>query len=116
MTDKELYLKKKQADLDIWAADLAKLKAHASKASAEIQLELHKATKALANKMDESKTLLSDLGKSTGDAKDSIKTRIESAWNSLKCSFSDANEKCASNSETKRIPVKNAKLKRKAKV
>lgn len=116
MTDKELYLKKKQAELDIWAADLAKLKAHASKASAEIQLEMHKVTKALGNKMDESKSLLSDLTKSSGEAWDSVKTSVESTWNSLKCSFSEAKEKCVANSKLAKIPSETTKIKPKSHV
>jgi hypothetical protein len=110
MTDKELYLKKKQAELDIWAADLAKLRAHASKASAEIQLDMHKITKALGIKIDESKALLSDLSKTSSEAWESVKTNVESTWNSLKCSIGDAKGKCAENTTKAKKTSESTKL------
>lgn len=115
MTDNELYLKKKQAELDIWSADLAKLRAKSSKASAEIQMEMHKVTKSLASKIDESKKLLSTLSKATGEAWGSVKSNVETTWNSLKCSFDDANKKCTSNSTRVSNPANTTKITAKTK-
>lgn len=113
MNDKELFLKKKQAELDIWTANLVKLRAKSSKASAEIQLEMNNVTRLLEGKIDESKTLLASLSKSTGEAWGSLKSTVESAWNSLKCSFDDANKKCSSNTTKIINPESKSKIKTK---
>ena len=63
MGDKELYEQKKQAQLDEWKADLDKLKAKASGASADAQLEMNKQIKALESKIEEGKAKLSELAK-----------------------------------------------------
>jgi len=52
MNEKELYQQKTQAQLDEWKAELDKLKAKASSASADTQLELNKQIKALEGKLE----------------------------------------------------------------
>jgi hypothetical protein len=52
MTDKELYQQKKQAQLDEWRAEVNKLKARASGASADAQLEMNKQIKALESRIE----------------------------------------------------------------
>ncbi|KHE91831.1 MAG: hypothetical protein K8F52_03055 [Candidatus Scalindua rubra] len=47
MDDKELYQQKKQAQLDEWKAEIDKLKAKASGASADVQLEMNKQSRRL---------------------------------------------------------------------
>ena len=90
MNDKELYQQKKQAQLDEWKAEVAKLKAKASGASADAQLEMNKQIKALESQIEENKAKLSELSKAGADAWESLKEGVESAWNSLKSAVSDA--------------------------
>ena len=61
MSDKELYQQKMQAKLDEWKAEVDKLKAKASGASADAQLEMNKQIKALESKIEEGKAKLSEL-------------------------------------------------------
>lgn len=93
MKDKELYQQKKQAQLDEWKAEVDKLKARASGASADAQLELNKHIEALETKIQENKTKLSELAKAGEDAWESIKDGVESAWDSMKSAVSDTAKK-----------------------
>lgn len=90
MNEKELYQQKKQAQLDEWKAEVDKLKAQASGASADAQLELKKQIKALEGKHEEGKTKLAEIADASEDAWESIKEVVESAWDSMKSAFSDA--------------------------
>ncbi len=93
MSDKELYRQKKQAQLDEWKADLDKLKARASGASADVQLEIHQKIKSLEQKLEKNREKLSELAESSEDAWESIKDGMESAWDSLKSAVSEAVDK-----------------------
>lgn len=93
MKDKELYQQKKQAQLDEWKAEVDKLKAKASGASADAQLEMNKQIKALETKIEENKAKLSELAKAGEDAWESIKDGVESAWDSMKSAVSDTAKK-----------------------
>ena len=90
MNEKELYQQKKQAQLDEWKAEVDKLKAKASGASADAQLELNKQIETLEGKLEEGKTKLAEIAGASEDAWESIKEGVESAWDSMKSAFSDA--------------------------
>ena len=90
MNEKELYQQKKQAQLDEWKAEADKLKAKASGASADAQLEFNKQIEALEGKIEEGKTRLSEFADASEDAWESIKEGVESAWDSMKSALSDA--------------------------
>ena len=90
MNDKELYQQKKQAQLDEWKAEVDKLKAKASGASADAQLELNKQIEILEGKIGEGKTKLAEIADASEDAWESIKEGVESAWDSMKSAFGDA--------------------------
>ncbi len=89
MRDKELYQQKKQAQLDELKAEIAKLKAKASLASADAQLELNKQIRAFETHWEENKLKLSELAAAGEGAWESLMTGIESAWTSLKSKVSD---------------------------
>jgi len=93
MNDKALYQQKKEAEIDIWKSDILKLKAKASLASADAQIEMNKHIDALEKKIDEGKTKLSDLIKSTDDMYESMKAGVESSWDSVKTAFSNMTSK-----------------------
>lgn len=90
MNEKELYQQKKQAQLDEWKAELGKLKAKASGASADTQLGLNKQIKVLEGKLEEGNTKLAEISDASEDAWESIKKGGESAWDSMKSAFNDA--------------------------
>lgn len=90
MNDKELYQQKKQAQLDEWKMEVDKLKARASGASADAQLELNKQIEALGGKIKEGKAKLAEVADASEDAWESIKDGVESAWDSIRSAFSDA--------------------------
>ena len=90
MNEKELYQQKKQAQLDVWKAEVDKLKAKASGASADAQLELNKQIEVLEGKIEEGKTKLAEIAGASEDAWESIKEGAESAWDSMKSAFCDA--------------------------
>ncbi|MGB5300373.1 MAG: hypothetical protein WBN48_16765 [Thiogranum sp.] len=90
MSDKEVYLQKMRAQLDEWKADVYKLKAKASSASADVRLERNRQIEVLEIKIEEGKTKLSELSRAGEDAWESLKEGVESAWDSLKSAVSDA--------------------------
>ena len=90
MNDKQLYQQKMQARLDEWKAEVDKLKAKASGASADVQLDLNQQIRVLERSIDEGKVKLSELAEASEDAWESIKDGIESAWDSLKSGATDA--------------------------
>ena len=90
MNDKELYQQKKQAQLDEWKAEVDKLKAKASGASADAQLKLNKQIEALEGKIEEGKIKLAEITDAGEEAWESIKEGVESAWDSIRSAFSEA--------------------------
>ena len=90
MTDKKLYQQKTQAQLDEWKAEVDKLKAKASGASADAQLELNRKTEALEGMIEEGKSKLAEVADASEDAWESIKDGVEFAWDKTKSAFSDA--------------------------
>ncbi len=82
MNKKELYQQKKQAQLDEWKADVNTLKAKASGASANTQLELNKQIEALEGKIEQGKAKLAEIVEAS-----------ENAWDAMKTAFSDASAK-----------------------
>ena len=90
MGDRELYQQKMQAQLDVLKAELAKLKARASSASADVQLEMNKQIKALDRQIEAGNARLSELAKAGEDAWESMKQSVDSVWSSLKSAVNDA--------------------------
>jgi hypothetical protein len=93
MTDKALYQQKMQAQLDLWKADLDKLRAKAAVASADAQLSMHEHLDALGVKMEAGKVKLKELGDTSGDAWESFTDGVESAWDALKTGVHEATAK-----------------------
>lgn len=93
MEDKELYQQKKQAQLDAWKADIAKLKAKTSMASADAQIKINEHIRTLEHEFDKNKAKLTELKKSADEAYESMKIGVESAWDKLADTVNDAKEK-----------------------
>jgi len=90
MNDKELYQQKMQARLDEWKAQVDKLKAKASGASADAQLDINRQIRVLERNIEEGKAKLSEITAAGEHAWESIKDGVESAWDALKSGVTDA--------------------------
>ncbi len=93
MSNKELYKQKKQAQMDEWRAEIDKLKAKAAAASADAKLEMNKKIQVLEGKMQEGKAKLAELADASDEAWETFKDGVESSWDSLKTSVSEAASK-----------------------
>lgn len=89
MNEKELYQQKKQAQLDEWKAEIAKLRAQASGASADAELELNRQIGSLEDRIEEGKSKLDDVADTSENAWEATKDGVESAWNSMESAFND---------------------------
>jgi hypothetical protein len=90
MSEKELYQQRKRAQLDQWEAEVDKLKAKASVASADAQLKLNEGIEALEGKIEQGKAKLAEIADASDDAWESAKEGVDSTWDALKSAFSDA--------------------------
>lgn len=93
MSTQELYKQKFQAQLDEWKADIGKLKARAEIETADAQIAMHKQVETLEHGIDEAQKKLVELGAASEEAWESVKAGVESAWVSLKTTFSETKDK-----------------------
>lgn len=90
MTNKEAYVQKAQAKLDEWDAQLSKLRAQLSGASADVKIKLNNEIESLESKRSDMKDKLNKLRNASEDAWEDMKEGFESAWESVSTSFKDA--------------------------
>jgi len=90
---KDIYVKKAQAQLDEWDADIKKLKARADKASANAKLDYKKQIDVLKRKQAKAGDKLSELKSASDDAWEDIKKGVESATDSLGSALKSATAK-----------------------
>jgi uncharacterized coiled-coil DUF342 family protein len=93
MSMKEAYVKKLQAQLDEWGAEIDKLKAKANKAQADVQIEYHKQIKELQSMQQAASEKLADLKEAGDDAWEDLKAGTESAWDSLRDALKSASSR-----------------------
>lgn len=93
MTDKKAFQQKMKAQLDEWSADIDKLKAKASKLTADTKLKSDKQIEILKTKVDEGKKKLSQLEGASEEEWHTIKKTIDNVWNNLKDSVHEAYNK-----------------------
>jgi peptidoglycan hydrolase CwlO-like protein len=93
MSEKELYRQKMKARLDELMADIDKLKAKASGASADMKLKLNEHIKDIEEKIDEGKAKLAELGNTNEERWESVKERVDSVWEALKHAVKDVSAK-----------------------
>lgn len=89
MNEKEVYQQKKQAQLDEWKAEVDKLKAQASGASADAELELNRKIGSLEGRIEDGKSKLAEFADASENAWEATKDGVESAWNSMESAFND---------------------------
>lgn len=83
MSMKDAYVKKLQAHLDEWSAEIDKLKARADKAHADSQIEYYKQIKELRTMQKEASNKLAELKEAGDDAWEDLKVGIEIAGDSI---------------------------------
>jgi chromosome segregation ATPase len=88
--DKELYQQKFQAQLDEWKADISKLKARASSAKADAEMDLNKLVDDLDHKLQTASSKLTELSHAGEGAWETVKKSAEASWESLKTGVHDA--------------------------
>ncbi|MCC2638507.1 MAG: hypothetical protein K0Q68_2226 [Moraxellaceae bacterium] len=93
MNDQSLHTQKFKAQLDEWKADIDKLKARATGASIDVQLDIQKKVDALDARMVEAHAKLDELTAAGADAWDGLKANVEQTWAGIKTSMQDALEK-----------------------
>ncbi|GJL75670.1 coiled coil domain-containing protein [Nitrosomonas sp.] len=90
MADKEAYLQKVQAKLDEWDAEINKLKAKMSGASADAKIEMNKQIESLESERSEVRQKYEELKNASGDAWKDVRDGMETAWNRVSDSFKRA--------------------------
>ena len=90
MSDKNVYVEKLKAQLDVWAADLDKLEAQAKMAGADARVELERQIAELRKNQDVAKAKLQDIEDASEDAWNDLKDSVENAWNRLRDGLEDA--------------------------
>ena len=90
MNDKNAYVDKLKAQLDVWAAEIDKLEAKAKMAGADARMELDRQIKELKNNQDNAKAKIRELEDAGEDAWEDLKEGVEIAWNRLRQGLDDA--------------------------
>jgi hypothetical protein len=93
MDERELQKQKYQAQLDVWKADVDKLKARAALAKADARIEMNRHIKELERGVHEAGARLSELAEAGGDAWHSVRKEVDSTWRSLRAAVSAAASK-----------------------
>jgi len=84
MNEKELHRQKYQAQLDEWKAEVAKLRARAAGAKADVHIELNQHVKELDQRLHEAGAKLSELAAASEEKWGSARKNVESTWDALK--------------------------------
>lgn len=90
MEDKELYRQKYQARLDELKADVAKLKARAAGARADVRIEMNKRAAELDQRLHEASAKLAELAAAGEGTWDAARRKAETTWDALKAGVSAA--------------------------
>lgn len=90
MKNQEVYVKKFQARLDEWDAEIKKLKAKADIASADAELEYKKQLETLRTKREKAGDKLSELKSAGDDAWEDVKEGLETATDALGAALKSA--------------------------
>ena len=90
---RQSYVKKLQAKLDEWSAEIDKLKAKAEGASADVQIEYNKQVNELQEKQKAANDKLAELKEASGDTWEELKNDMDSMWSSLERTFRSAASK-----------------------
>ncbi len=90
MDKREQYIRKLDAKLREWNAELEKIAARIDQAGAERRIELQKKYEQVKAQRDDVRSRMDKLKNSTGEAWQEIKSGLEAAWKKLDESFQEA--------------------------
>lgn len=93
MSLKEAYEKKLQAQLDMWNAEIDKLKAKAVNAEADVQIEYHKKIGELHSLQKSAEGKLAELRAASDNAWEEMKFGVENAWDALGSALKSASSR-----------------------
>jgi len=93
MSEKAAFLEKARAHLEVWKADVEKLRAKAAVAAADARPKIEGEIKHLEAKIDEGKAKLAEVARTSEEAWGPLKGGMQSAWESLRAGFEEAVEK-----------------------
>lgn len=93
MNKKELYQQKLQAQLDVWQAEVDKMKAQLGGASVGAKMEINQQINNLEDKLADGKKKLKELSEATEENWESIKADIDNLAESISDSFKEQLEK-----------------------
>ena len=83
MNSKDEYVRKMQAKLELWSAEIDVLGAKAEKAAAEFKLEYIEQIETLKGMQATARQKLGELQKSGESAREDLKAGIELAWSAI---------------------------------
>jgi len=90
MSNKDAYVEKMQSKLDELDAQIDLLKAKASGASADAEIEFNEQIESLKKFQKKGKQKLAELNDAGEDAWEDIREGMDSAWNKVSAAFNDA--------------------------
>jgi chromosome segregation ATPase len=90
MSEKNAYIDKLKAQLDVWAAEIDKLEAKAKMAGADARIDLERRIKDLRSQQDSTQSRIAELENASEDAWEDLKEGVESAWNNFRKGLEDA--------------------------
>ena len=84
MTAKTAYLRKMEAQLEAWEADISELRARAEQASAELRVEYNEQLEALQKNQRAAREKLDEVEQASDEAWEDLRTGAEATWEDLK--------------------------------
>ena len=84
MTAKTAYLRKMEAQLEAWEADISELRARAEQASAELRVEYNEQLEALQQNQRAAREKLDEVEQASDEAWEDLRTGAEATWEDLK--------------------------------
>lgn len=89
MSNREAYIKKAEAQLNEWSAQIDLLKAKGENLAADAEVEFKKKLEEAEEKRTELSSYLDQLADKTDNIWDDIKDEAEEKWNTVSRTFSD---------------------------
>lgn len=93
MNEKSSYRQKLEARLDQWGAEIDKLQAKASEATADARIEYDKQIENLREQQRAAREKLGELEEASGEAWKDLRSGFEKAWDDLGAAVKNASER-----------------------
>jgi hypothetical protein len=90
MSDRDAYVQKLKAQIDIWNAELDKLQAEMNKASADARIRYEEHMVQLRRERDEAMAKMVEMQQASDDAWDDLREGVENAFDAMKSSLEQA--------------------------